>query len=79
MDYYRRTFLNTLVIPKLHMLEDHVDLKSGMVDLDWWGAESIHAYFKDPVDDKGTLILVHVVPGNIAARPPPLKRRKKSK
>ena len=53
------------------------------------GAESIHAYFnslgrnyqstKDPVQRLNTIMrehLIHIVPENVTARPPPAKRKK---
>ena len=75
MGYYRDTFPQATVTPKLHMLEDHV-----VPLLERWhgafglmgeqGAESIHAYFnslnrqyqttKDPVVKLNTMMREHL-------------------
>ena len=50
MSYYRQTFPNASVLPKMHFLEEHVVpwLKKWRIGFGFMGeqgAESIHAYF----------------------------------
>ncbi len=52
MEYYRTTFPNSTVTPKLHMLEDHVipwlsKWHGGFGLMGEQGAESIHKYFNN--------------------------------
>ena len=87
------SFPKATVTPKLHMLEDHVLQRwhGGYILMGEQGAESIHEYFnslgrtyhstRDPVLSLNTMMrehLVHVVPENICARPPPNKKKRKN-
>jgi len=74
MGYYRVTFPQATVLPKMHILEDHVVpwIRHGRVGFGFMGeqgAESIHAYFNslkssyrgipDPVQQLRQMMVAH--------------------
>ena len=92
MSYYRTTFPESTVLPKMHFLEEHMipwlrrwHVGFGMMGEQ--GAESIHAYFNSlayqSIPDRVQRVKhmlkehhLHVAPPNVAARPA-IKKRKK--
>lgn len=93
MHFYRESFPDATILPKMHMLEEHVVpwLKKWHIGFGFMGeqgAESIHAYFnmlkrtfqgiRDPVQRLERIMTEHYAPANIAAKPTIKKRKKLS-
>ena len=89
MSFYRQNFPEATVLPKMHMLKEHVipwlrEWHIGFRMMGEQGAESIHKYFNNfghrycsvprRSDKLKLMIKEHIAPSNVVARPS-VKRR----